>query len=100
MVNYRLSFLHRLQDVENRLKETAREFEESRLKAKSARENFLAIKRKRMERFSRAFNHITENIDRIYKELTKNKVHPVGGTAYLTLENSEVSIKMYKTSHH
>ncbi|KAG6426937.1 hypothetical protein SASPL_111176 [Salvia splendens] len=52
----------------------------------------------RHECFMAAFNHISNNIDKIYNELTKsntNKVggasstHAVGGTAYLNLENPD-----------
>lgn len=44
----------------------------------------------RYERFHAAFAHIAEKIDPIYKELTKSKTFPLGGTAYLSLEDSEV----------
>ncbi|KAL5990581.1 Structural maintenance of chromosomes protein 1 [Asimina triloba] len=36
-----------------------------------------------------AFNHISSNIDAIYKQLTKSSTHQMGGTAYLSLENDE-----------
>lgn len=36
-----------------------------------------------------AFNHISNNIDKIYKQLTKSNTHPLGGTAYLNLENED-----------
>lgn len=36
-----------------------------------------------------AFNHISGNIDKIYKQLTKSGTHPLGGTAYLNLENED-----------
>lgn len=36
-----------------------------------------------------AFNHISSNIDRIYKQLTKSNTHPLGGMAYLNLENED-----------
>lgn len=36
-----------------------------------------------------AFNHISTEIDAIYKQLTKDPGHPIGGTAYLSLENDE-----------
>lgn len=36
-----------------------------------------------------AFNHISSNIDKIYKQLTKSNTHPLGGTAYLNLENED-----------
>lgn len=36
-----------------------------------------------------AFNHISSNIDKIYKQLTRSNTHPLGGTAYLNLENED-----------
>ena len=36
-----------------------------------------------------AFNHISGNIDKIYKQLTRSSTHPLGGTAYLNLENED-----------
>ncbi|KAK4273039.1 hypothetical protein QN277_021511 [Acacia crassicarpa] len=54
---------------------------------KSAR--FTAVKQKRYELFMDAFNHISSNIDKIYKQLTKSNTHPLGGTAYLNLENED-----------
>ena len=40
--------------------------------------------------FNKAYNHISERIDQVYKDLTKGKMAPTGGVAYLTLEDSEV----------
>jgi structural maintenance of chromosome 1 len=36
-----------------------------------------------------AFNHISNSIDKIYKQLTKSSNHPLGGMAYLSLENED-----------
>lgn len=36
-----------------------------------------------------AFEHISSHIDKIYKQLTKSHTHPLGGTAYLNLENED-----------
>ena len=43
----------------------------------------------RYELFMKAFDHISKGIDEIYKELTKSLTHPLGGTAYLNLENED-----------
>ena len=37
----------------------------------------------------KAFTHISERIDSIYKELTKSNESPLGGSAYLTLEDED-----------
>ena len=39
--------------------------------------------------FMDAYNHISEKIDQVYKDLTKSANHPLGGTAYLSLEDNE-----------
>lgn len=43
----------------------------------------------RFELFMEAFSHISNIIDKIYKQLTKSSTHPLGGTAYLNLENED-----------
>lgn len=40
--------------------------------------------------FNAAFTHISERIDQVYKDLTKGKAAPMGGVAYLSLEDNEV----------
>jgi hypothetical protein len=44
----------------------------------------------RTELFNKAYNHISERIDQVYKDLTKGKAAPMGGVAYLSLEDNEV----------
>lgn len=39
--------------------------------------------------FRDAFKHISDQIDGIYKNLTKSETFPVGGKAYLSLESRE-----------
>ena len=46
----------------------------------------------RCELFNKAYNHISDRIDKVYKDLTKGKMAPTGGVAYLTLEDSEVQL--------
>lgn len=88
--------IDRLDGVENRLKETMDDFDRARAEAKSLKDQFLAVKQRRFDLFTKAFTHIAEGIDKIYKELTRTATHPLGGTAYLTLEDSEVGwIVMY-----
>lgn len=38
----------------------------------------------------KAYNHVSEKIDAVYKDLTRGKAAPMGGVAYLSLEDSEV----------
>ncbi|KAF8937499.1 Structural maintenance of chromosomes protein 1 [Dissophora ornata] len=55
----------------------------------STKEAFNAVKQERYDRFNRAFQHISEKIDEIYKSLTCSTAFPMGGTAYLSLEDTE-----------
>ncbi|BFZ60721.1 Structural maintenance of chromosomes protein 1 [Saitoella coloradoensis] len=81
--------IERLEGVENRLQDTEKDFDKARREAKNARDKFTAVKQKRYDLFNRAYTHIAEQIDKIYKDLTKSKAFPLGGTAYLSLEDSE-----------
>ncbi|RDX49778.1 cohesin complex subunit psm1 [Lentinus brumalis] len=81
--------LDRLDDVEAKLVETEKEADKARKDSKTAREQFNELKKKRCELFNKAYNHISERIDQVYKDLTKGKMAPAGGVAYLTLEDSE-----------
>ena len=36
-----------------------------------------------------AFNHISNDIDSVYKELTQSRANPTGGVAYLSLEDED-----------
>ncbi|KAK7267384.1 hypothetical protein RIF29_20056 [Crotalaria pallida] len=65
------------------------EFEQVRNEEKKKTDDFNAVKQRRYELFMDAFNHISGNIDKIYKQLTKSNTHPLGGTAYLNLENED-----------
>ncbi|KAK7345769.1 hypothetical protein VNO77_16380 [Canavalia gladiata] len=65
------------------------EFEAIRKEEKEKAKKFNEVKQKRYDLFMDAFNHISGNIDKIYKQLTKSSTHPLGGTAYLNLENDD-----------
>ncbi|GAB5589148.1 Structural maintenance of chromosomes protein 1 [Umbelopsis nana] len=84
-----LKAVDRLEGVESRLKQTEGQFEKARKAAKRAKEKFTAVKQKRYNLFMDAYNHISEKIDQVYKDLTKSEYHPLGGTAYLSLEDNE-----------
>ena len=63
--------------------------EDSRRRTKEAAEAFDAIMQERESTFMAAFEHISGAIDRVYKELTSSRIHPMGGTAYLNLEDTQ-----------
>ncbi|KAF8869575.1 cohesin complex subunit psm1 [Gymnopilus junonius] len=81
--------MERLDDVETKLEETEREAEKARKDSKAARDHFHDVKKRRCDLFNKAYSHISERIDDVYKELTKGKASPMGGVAYLSLEDSE-----------
>ncbi|KZT07028.1 cohesin complex subunit psm1 [Laetiporus sulphureus 93-53] len=84
-----LKAMERLDDVEAKLLETEKEADKARKDSKNARDHFNDVKRRRCELFNKAYNHISEHIDEVYKDLTKGKAAPMGGVAYLSLEDSE-----------
>lgn len=58
---------------------TNAEFEDAKAQARKAVEDFKIIREKRCRKFMKAFDHISKNIDVVYKELTAG-----AGAAYLT----------------
>ncbi|KAL5522775.1 hypothetical protein ACEPAG_8793 [Sanghuangporus baumii] len=81
--------IERLDDVQTKLLDTEKEAEKARKESKRARDEFNDIRKRRCDLFNKAFTHISERIDQIYKDLTKGKAAPMGGVAYLSLEDNE-----------
>ncbi|GAA5897594.1 hypothetical protein JCM6882_003527 [Rhodosporidiobolus microsporus] len=84
-----LKAIERLGDSEARFKEIDGEFDKAREETRSAKDAFNAVKKKRCDLFNKAFKHIEDRIDEVYKDLTKGKASPQGGVAYLSLEEPE-----------
>lgn len=78
----------RLAATETRLKAIDEAFAETRKRAAAAKKAFEEVKTKRYDLFMKAFNHISENIGGTYKDLTKSPQFPLGGQAYLDMEDS------------
>lgn len=53
----------------------------------------MKIKKKRTKKFLDAFNHIDQALKTIYTDMTKSSKHPLGGNAYLTLDDTEEPFK-------
>ena len=85
-LNPNMRAIERLESVKSRLELTEREFEDSRAALKAARDAFVQVKEKRYELFSRAFTHIQDQITHVYKDLTRSDAYPLGGQAYLDIE--------------
>lgn len=78
-----------LESAQEKYKEIELEFLNAKNKERENINKFEKIKDQRYEKFMNAFNHISKNIDNVYKELTKSKASPLGGSAYLTLEDED-----------
>lgn len=84
-----LKALDQYEVLREKEREATEEFEAARKEAKEIIDKYNSVKQKRYERFMDAFNHISTNINKIYKQLTQSATHPLGGTAYLSLENED-----------
>ncbi|KAL9113447.1 MAG: hypothetical protein Q9227_002488 [Pyrenula ochraceoflavens] len=81
--------IDRLDSVESKFRATEKEYEDSKKAAKQAKDAFDDVMNRRSELFNKAFNHITDQIGPIYKELTRSTNFPIGGQAYLDIEDSD-----------
>ncbi|DBA77355.1 TPA: hypothetical protein ACH3X2_000872 [Trebouxia sp. C0005] len=84
-----LKAVEQYEAVKERERGSMEELEEAKQQAQAATHAFNAVRQARFDTFMKAFSHISAGIDRIFKDLTKSNVHPMGGQAYLSLENSE-----------
>lgn len=81
--------LERMKEVEKRLNEVDDTHEKTREEESVIVEQFNEVKEKRYDTFIKAFDFIANQIDSTYKDLTKSSASPLGGSAYLTLEDEE-----------
>ncbi len=81
--------MDRLDTVETKLRATEREFEDARKHYKASKDAFEAVMQKRSDLFNKAFSHISEQIGPIYRDLTRSTNYPLGGQAYLDIEDSD-----------
>ncbi|KAJ2489679.1 Structural maintenance of chromosomes protein 1 [Coemansia sp. RSA 2050] len=79
----------RLEAAQARLRDIEAEHNDSRQEAKDAKAAFQAVRKERHDRFMRCYNHLSTAIDHAYKALTQSPLFPLGGTAYLALEDAE-----------
>ena len=80
----------KLTALERDLKACEREMDVCRELVRDTRDEFQALRKRRTDLFLRAYHHIAERIDGVYKELTRSKAAPAGGVAYLTLDETDV----------
>ncbi|XP_009766461.1 structural maintenance of chromosomes protein 1 [Nicotiana tabacum] len=84
-----LKALDQYKDLLKKEEDVTKEFEVAKNEEKKVADEYNRVKEARYELFMKAFNHISGNIDKIYKQLTKSNTHPLGGTAYLNLDNED-----------
>jgi len=79
--------------ITEKLKGTDSDYQQAKDKSRKAAAEFLKIKKKRTKKFLDAFNHIDKALKTIYTDMTKSSKHPLGGNAYLTLDDTEEPFK-------
>lgn len=79
--------------VTGKLKETNSEWSSAKIDSSKKAAAFQKIKKKRTQLFSDCFSHIDESLKTIYTDMTKSSKHPLGGNAYLSLDDTEEPYK-------
>jgi hypothetical protein len=64
--------MEKLEHAKENLMKTNEEFENARKRAKKAKANFDRIKKERYDKFTRCFEHVSNEIDGIYKVSNSN----------------------------
>jgi structural maintenance of chromosome 1 len=82
-----------LSAITDKLKESGTDFSNAKQNTQKAVAEFQRIKNERTRRFMEAFNHIDESLKTIYRDMTRSSKHPLGGNAYLSLDDSEEPYK-------
>merc|ERR1719210_1300335 len=77
--------MQKLDEAREKLQEANKDFETVRKKAKQAKQNFERIKQERYDLFMKCFEHVSNTIDGIYKQLARNQ----SAQAFLGPENPE-----------
>ena len=77
----------------DKLKETHGDYDKAKEDKRKAAQAFHKIKTKRSKLFNDAFKHIDGALKTIYTDMTKSSKHPLGGNAYLSLEDTEEPYK-------
>ncbi|KAL6658112.1 hypothetical protein ACP70R_003698 [Stipagrostis hirtigluma subsp. patula] len=84
-----LKALDQYESLQRKEEEVTERFEAAREEEREISDRFNSVKQRRKELFMEAFNHIAKGTNKIYKQLTKDHTHPLGGEAYLNLENED-----------
>lgn len=79
----------RLAAAESRLTDTEAEYNSIRERHAALSKEYSTVRRKRNDLFNKAFNHISEQIEPIYSNLTRSSEFPAGGRAFLSADSEE-----------
>eukprot|EP00968_Pinguiococcus_pyrenoidosus_P005097 scaffold330_cov246-Pinguiococcus_pyrenoidosus.AAC.5 len=79
--------VQRFDEVNERLRGTNEEFEDAKEKARATSDEFEEVRRSRHDMFMECYNNVHDALTKTYRDLTKSSKHPLGGNAYLMLEN-------------
>lgn len=72
-----------------RVKETVDDFNTAKEEGRKANEVFNKVRKARSHKFNTAFKQIDAALKIIYTDMTKSSKHPLGGNAYLSLDDTD-----------
>ncbi len=72
-----------------KVKETVDEFNTAKEESRKANEAFNKVRKARSHKFNTAFKQIDAALKIIYTDMTKSSKHPLGGNAYLSLDDCD-----------
>lgn len=75
--------------IKDKIKSIESDFEKLKASQRITLSQFNRVKKLRIEKFQQAFAHIDDSLKTIYKDLTRSSKHPLGGNAYLSLDDAD-----------
>ena len=72
-----------------KVKETVEDFNQAKEDGRKANDVFNKVRKARAHKFNTAFKQIDAALKIIYTDMTKSSKHPLGGNAYLSLDDSD-----------
>jgi len=79
----------RLDSTEARMRDYDAQYQEAHRAMSAAKAAYEEVREQRSSLFTRAYEHISERIDSVYKELTRMGNYAMAGSASLTLEDDD-----------
>lgn len=75
------------------MKDSNTDYDKAKESSTKAAQTFQAVKEKRTKLFNDAYDHIDSALKTIYTDMTKSSKHPLGGNAYLSLDDTDEPYK-------